>query len=81
LLVVIVNKNEYALYRGRMDFVRKGNTDAFNKQEITCVEFDAESTCFWLATDAGNLIQINADTGEEMGESFRVAPDVDKPIT
>lgn len=30
LLVVIVNKNEYALYRGRMDFVRKSNTEAYD---------------------------------------------------
>jgi len=77
LLVVIVNKNEYALYRGRMDFVRKGNTEDFDNQMITNVEFDDESTCFWLATDRGNLIKINADSGEPMGEPFRVATTVD----
>lgn len=81
LLVVVVNKNEYALYRGRMDFVRKGNTENHDNQLITCVEFDDESTCFWLATDRGLLIKINAETGEEMGEPFRVATTVDHPIS
>lgn len=81
LLVVIVNKNEYALYKGRMDFVRQGNTEEFDNQNITCVEFDDESTCFWLATDRGNLIKIDAETGKPIGEPFRVATTVDQPVS
>jgi len=79
-LCVVTNKDEYALYRGRMDFVRKGNLESYDKQHITCVEFDADSTCFWLATERGLLICIDVETGEEKGD-FRVAPSIDQPIT
>ena len=80
-MVLVVCQDEYALYRGRMDFVRKGDTSMHESQRLMCAEFDANNTCFWIGTDRGLLICISVETGEEIGEAYNVSPEIEKPIT
>ena len=79
--MIVTNQDEFALYRGRMDFVRKGDTSKHENQRILCCEFSADNTCFWLGTDRGLLICFSVETGEEIGQAFNVTPEVEKPIT
>ena len=72
LLVVVTNKDEWVLYKGRMDKHKEGNTSMHENQKILCVEFDNENTCFWLGTDKGLLICISVDTGQEIGSAYEV---------
>lgn len=81
LLVLVTNKDEYALYRGRMDLVRKDNLSMWENQKITCAEFDTENTCFWLATERGMLLCFSVETGKLMGEAYNASPEIPKPIT
>lgn len=64
-----------------MDYKHKGDTRKHENQNIICVEFDNDSTCFWLGTERGNLICISVDSGQEIGKPFAVTPEIEKPIT
>ena len=81
LLVLVVNQDEYALYRGRMDLVRKGNTSMHENQRILCAEFAGDNSCFWVGTDRGLLICFSVESGEEIGTAYNVSPEIEKPIT
>jgi hypothetical protein len=81
LLVLVVNQDEYALYRGRMDLVRKGNTSMHENQRILCAEFAGDNSCFWVGTDRGLLICFSVESGEEIGQAYNVSPEIEKPIT
>lgn len=45
------------------------------------MEFDADSTCFWLATDKGLIVCMSVETGKEIGKPFKVSGESEKPIS
>ena len=78
---LVTNQDQYALYKDRMDLVRTGNTHAWGDEHITCAEFNKDSTCFWIATNKGNIIKMSTATGDQVGKLFNVSPEIGRPIT